>query len=69
MKPCMRCHHLSDQCSTGVLQLCPHCPLLPPCGEYQHQYRAADGEGRWVCLRCGQTLGSQPITGGGGGGL
>jgi len=30
-------------------------------GEYHHEYRASDTPGTWVCLRCGQTLGSEPI--------
>jgi hypothetical protein len=58
---CMRCHRLSTQLSTGLLRLCPACPVLPACGEGQHQYRAADGEGRWICLNCGATLGSESL--------
>lgn len=58
MKPCQRCHTLSDSLSEGSLALCPACPLLPPCGEYQHDYRAAHPDllGAWVCLNCGQLL-------------
>lgn len=61
---CMRCSRiapLSPKSATHHLWLCDACLLLPACGEYQHQYRGT-GSGTWVCVQCGQTLGSQGIS-------
>jgi hypothetical protein len=59
---CMRCAALSHRLSAGPLRLCPACPLLPQCPEHHHDWRAADGAGLWVCLRCGTVLASESLS-------
>ena len=58
---CMRCHVLCSTLTPAPLRLCPACPKMPACGEFQHAYVGSSVAGTLICLRCGSTLTSQAI--------
>ena len=65
MMTCRRCYILSPAVREAKpgLALCPACPLLPDCGEWQHDYRGHGVQGTaWTCINCGESLDSIAIS-------